>query len=83
MFEETSTHDCYSILPLCLGPSVGQYTVILDEFEPLALGCLSDGALSGRNILIIDEIGKMENFRNGASPFFNFLSEVPVFPKHF
>ena len=44
------------------GPSVGQYTVILDEFEPLALQSL--GRVSSHNYVIIDEIGKMENFRN-------------------
>ncbi len=46
-----------------LGPMVGQYTVMLEEFEPVALRALS----SKSNTLIIDEIGKMENFRNNIS----------------
>jgi nucleoside-triphosphatase THEP1 len=42
---------------------VGQYTVMLEEFEPVALRALS----SKSNTLVIDEIGKMENFRNNIS----------------
>jgi nucleoside-triphosphatase THEP1 len=60
---------------------VGKYTVIMEEFEPLALRCLSGAAAHA--CLIIDEIGKMENFRNGVSgTFYDFshcISSVAVF----
>jgi nucleoside-triphosphatase THEP1 len=55
---------------------VGQYTVMLEEFEPVALRALS----SKSNTLIIDEIGKMENFRNSIShPFMKFISFTNLF----
>jgi nucleoside-triphosphatase THEP1 len=46
---------------------VGQYTAMLEEFEPVALRALS----SKSNTLIIDEIGKMEKFQEQHFPPFN------------
>ena len=40
-----------------MGPKVGKYTVILSDFESVAIPCLKR-AISEENITIIDEIGK-------------------------
>ncbi|XP_065360854.1 cancer-related nucleoside-triphosphatase [Calliphora vicina] len=40
------------------GPFVGKYCVYVTEFEELALPLLHPG--SGHNLLVIDEVGKME-----------------------
>jgi nucleoside-triphosphatase THEP1 len=55
----------YDLLVFFIRPYGGTipYTVMLEEFEPVALRALS----SKSNTLIIDEIGKMENFRNNIS----------------
>jgi len=42
------------------GPKVGKYVVHVDEFESIALPCLSSTTTG--QYLVIDEIGKMECF---------------------
>ena len=44
------------------GPKVGQYTVILSDFEFLAQKSLNSKSIENSQHVIIDEIGKMENF---------------------
>eukprot|EP00088_Acartia_fossae_P065704 TRINITY_DN8109_c0_g1_i1.p1 TRINITY_DN8109_c0_g1~~TRINITY_DN8109_c0_g1_i1.p1 ORF type:complete len:129 (+),score=30.00 TRINITY_DN8109_c0_g1_i1:36-422(+) len=44
------------------GPKVGPYTVHLEDFEAVALPCLS--SVDARPVLLIDEIGKMESKSN-------------------
>ena len=44
------------------GPRVGQYTVTLSQFESLALTSLSPDNCRTCQVLVIDEIGKMESF---------------------
>eukprot|EP00090_Calanus_glacialis_P008041 TRINITY_DN16394_c0_g1_i1.p1 TRINITY_DN16394_c0_g1~~TRINITY_DN16394_c0_g1_i1.p1 ORF type:complete len:177 (-),score=42.17 TRINITY_DN16394_c0_g1_i1:25-555(-) len=44
------------------GPKVGQYTVMLEEFELLARKALLPEALKSCKVILIDEIGKMESF---------------------
>ena len=44
------------------GPKVGQYTVILSDFEFLAQKSLNSKSIANSHHVIIDEIGKMENF---------------------
>ena len=44
------------------GPKVGQYTVQVEDFESIALPCLK--SVDSRPVLIIDEIGKMEDKSN-------------------
>ena len=44
------------------GPKVGQYTVHVEDFERIALPCLK--SVDTRSVLIIDEIGKMEDKSN-------------------
>mmetsp|Transcript_31814 Transcript_31814/g.69621 ORF Transcript_31814/g.69621 Transcript_31814/m.69621 type:complete len:224 (+) Transcript_31814:19-690(+) len=47
------------------GPRVGKYTVTMREWEPIALPAL-DSALAGSSeVLVMDEIGKMELFSTG------------------
>lgn len=45
--------------PALKGPKVGKYTVIVEDFESVALPCLSN---IKSKVLVIDEIGKMEMF---------------------
>ena len=44
------------------GPKVGQYTVMIDEFEQLARISLTPKTLKSSRVVMIDEIGKMESF---------------------
>ena len=44
------------------GPKVGQYTVIISDFEFLAQKLLNSKSIENCQYVIIDEIGKMENF---------------------
>ena len=44
------------------GPKVGQYTVITSDFELLAQKLLNSKSIENCQYIIIDEIGKMENF---------------------
>lgn len=44
------------------GPKVGQYTVITSDFELLAQKLLNSKSIENCQYVIIDEIGKMENF---------------------
>ena len=44
------------------GPKVGQYTVMCSEFEMLAVKCIRDIKNDSESVIVIDEIGKMENF---------------------
>ena len=44
------------------GPKVGQYTVIISDFELLAQKSLNSKSIESSQYVIIDEIGKMENF---------------------
>ena len=44
------------------GPKVGQYTVITSDFELLAQKTLNSKLIENSQYIIIDEIGKMENF---------------------
>ena len=46
------------------GPKVGQYTVMLEDFEQLARKSLAPAALKSCKVVVIDEIGKMESFSN-------------------
>ena len=55
------------------GPRVGQYTVTLAEFESLALNSLSAASVKNSRVLLIDEIGKMENF---SSKFQSLVREI-------
>ena len=48
-----------NVPPSTKGPKVGKYTVMVPEFESVALKCLENVKC---NVLIIDEIGK-KNFR--------------------
>ena len=45
--------------PALKGPKVGKYTVIVEDFESVALPCMSN---IKSKVLVIDEIGKMEVF---------------------
>ena len=42
------------------GPKVGQYSVNVREFEKIALRSLNEDALRGADLVIIDEVGKMD-----------------------
>ena len=44
------------------GPKVGQYSVNVREFEKIALRSLNEDVLSGANLVVVDEVGKMESF---------------------
>ena len=44
------------------GPKVGQYTVMLQDFETVAVKALSARNLEKCQYVVIDEIGKMECF---------------------
>ena len=44
------------------GPKVGQYTVMLQDFETVAVKALSARSLEKCQYVVIDEIGKMECF---------------------
>eukprot|EP00039_Didymoeca_costata_P002322 m.59341 g.59341 ORF g.59341 m.59341 type:complete len:205 (-) comp11240_c0_seq2:69-683(-) len=46
------------------GPKVGRYTVNVRGFETLAIKSLTSGAEGANQVLIIDEIGKMELLSN-------------------
>ncbi|XP_034655859.1 nucleoside-triphosphatase THEP1 [Drosophila subobscura] len=41
-------------------PKVGKYSVYVQDFEDLTLPLLLDGSQSGCELLVIDEVGKME-----------------------
>ena len=45
--------------PAIKGPKVGKYTVIVEDFESVALPCMTN---TKSRVLVIDEIGKMEMF---------------------
>ena len=45
--------------PAVKGPKVGKYTVIVEDFESVALPCMTNVK---SKVLVIDEIGKMEMF---------------------
>merc|ERR1712173_343091 len=51
--------------PLLKGPKVGKYTVMVSDFEEVALPILSD---SHASVLLIDEIGKMEMYSELFAP---------------
>ena len=44
------------------GPKVGQYSVNVREFEKIALRNLNEDVLRGANLVVVDEVGKMESF---------------------
>ncbi|XP_008485077.1 cancer-related nucleoside-triphosphatase [Diaphorina citri] len=55
------------------GPKVGKYTVDLKSFESLVLPILSPERLNSCQVLILDEIGKMELF---SKPFESAVHKV-------
>ncbi len=44
------------------GPRVGRYGVDVDSFERLGVAALENGLAGGAELLVVDEIGKMELF---------------------
>ena len=42
------------------GPKVGKYTVLLPQFESVAIPCLRNAIAQDNQLLIIDEIGKIK-----------------------
>ena len=54
-----------NVPPAIKGPKVGKYTVMVPEFESVALKCLEN---VNCNILIIDEIGKKTRFELHSGP---------------
>ena len=44
-----------NVPPVVKGPKVGKYTVMVNDFESVALKCFSD--IQPNNVLFIDEIG--------------------------
>ena len=55
------------------GPKVGQYTVIVEEFEIIARKSLMPDIVRDSQIVIIDEIGKMESF---SKPFESLVRKI-------
>ena len=41
------------------GPKVGKYTVLLPQFESVAIPCLREAINQDKQLVIIDEIGKI------------------------
>ena len=71
-----------NVPPAIKGPKVGKYTVMVPEFESVALKCLENVEC---NVLIIDEIGKKTRFELHSVPE-NFKKSRPkklVFTKIF
>ena len=54
-----------NVPPAIKGPKVGKYTVMVPEFESVALKCLENVKC---NVLIIDEIGKKTRFELHSGP---------------
>ena len=48
------------------GPKVGKYTVLLSEFESIAIPCLQKEMSDAQRNIIIDEIGKKRVQLSGA-----------------
>ena len=42
------------------GPKVGKYTVLLPQFESVAIPCLREAINQDKQLVIIDEIGKLK-----------------------
>ena len=69
-FDIISLEDEISRKPLAResstqrGPKVGKYTVKIPEFESVAIPCLENAQSCHDKIIIIDEIGNINFFKN-------------------